>query len=129
MSNRISVPFHSRWSAMKLGIAVFAAAFFWVGDVASRLWAGWDERERELALQPVPRWRPMRQVERPLWLCGAAAMLLPLFAESGDWLLAAPSAVLVAAAWLVASRLPRARREPVARRRGRSPARNRVESA
>ncbi len=73
MSNRISVPFHSRWSAMKLGIAVFAAAFFWVGDVASRLWAGWDERERELALQPVPRWRPMRQVERPLWLCGAAA--------------------------------------------------------
>lgn len=90
-----------------VGIVVFAAAFFGVGDVASRLWAGWDERERQLGLQPVPQWRQVRQIEGPLWLCGAAAMLLLLFAGSGDWLLATPSAVLVAAAWLVATRLSR----------------------
>ncbi len=90
-----------------VGIVVFAVAFFGVGNIASRLWEGWDERERQLGLQPVPQWRPVRQIEGPLWLCGTAAMLLLLFAGSGDWLLAAPSVVAAAAAWLVASRLPR----------------------
>lgn len=93
--------------ASLIGIGVFAGAFYAAGWIASRLWQDWDARERELALQPVPQWRPIRQIERPLWLCGAAAMLLLLFAVSGNWLLAAPSAVLVGVAWLLAARVPR----------------------
>jgi hypothetical protein len=93
--------------ASVVGAGVFAGAFFGVGRIASQLWEAWDARERQLALQPAPQWRPLRQIERPLWLCGVAAILLLLFAGSGDWLLAAPSAVLVAVAWLLATRVPR----------------------
>jgi len=93
--------------ASLLGVIVLALAFWGVGEIASRLWEGWDARERQLALQPVPQWRPVRQIEVPLWLCGIGALSLLLFAASGWWLLAAPAAVLVVIAWVVAKRAPR----------------------
>lgn len=89
------------------GAVAMAVAFWAVGEAASRLWADWDARERQIALQPNPSWRPLRQIEGPLWLCGVAALLLLPFAATGAWILAAPSAVLVGIAWLIASRVAR----------------------
>lgn len=90
-----------------VGAVAMAVAFWAVGEAASRLWAAWDARERQISLQPNPAWRPLRQVEAPLWLCGVAALLLLPFAATGTWILAAPSAVLVGIAWLIASRVSR----------------------
>jgi hypothetical protein len=90
-----------------LGIAIMAVAFWGVGEVASRLWEGWDARERHIALQPVPQWRRIRDIEVPIALCGLAAIALLLFAFTGSWLLAAPSAVLLVVASIAASLLPK----------------------
>jgi hypothetical protein len=90
-----------------VGIVLMAGAFWGVGWIASRLWEGWDARERQIALQPVPQWRPIRDIELPIALCGLAALALLMFAFTGFWVLALPSAVLLATAAITAAFLPR----------------------
>lgn len=83
--------------ASLLGIALMAVAFWLVGQAASGIWAGWDRRERQIALQPIPAWRPVQWVILPLALCAVAALALLWFAGSGNWVHALPSAALVLA--------------------------------
>jgi hypothetical protein len=93
--------------ASLLGAVLMVVAFWLVGQAASGIWAGWDQREREIALQPEPTWRPLTGVVVPLALCGVGALGLLLFAGSGSWLLAAPSAALVLVAEVVAFLAPK----------------------
>jgi hypothetical protein len=93
--------------ASLLGFALMAGSFWLAGKIASSLWEAWDARERKLALQPVPQWRSVRDIEVPLWLCGIGALTLVPFAATGDWRFALPALVLVAAASLIAGLLPK----------------------
>jgi hypothetical protein len=63
----------------------------------------WDERERQIALQPVPAWRSETPLAAQLGLCGGAALWLFTFAASGEWLLVLPSLVAVLGAWAIAA--------------------------
>ena len=85
--------------AILVGVIAMLAVYWAVGRAMSSLWSRWDERERQIGLQPVPAWRSVTPLAVQLGLCGGAAMWLFTFAASGEWLLVLPSlgAVLVAA--------------------------------
>ena len=93
--------------ASLLGAGLVIGAFWLVGQVASGIWSTWDGRERQIALQPEPAWRPLGGILVPLALCGIGALALLPFAGSGSWLLAAPTVVLLAVAEVVAAVGPR----------------------
>ena len=93
--------------ASLIGMALMAVAFWGVGKIASGLWLAWDARERQIALQPVPQWRPVREIEGPLLLCGIAALTLLAFAATGNWWFALPALVLIVCARVVSGLLPR----------------------
>jgi hypothetical protein len=93
--------------ASLLGAGLMFGAFWLVGQAASGIWTTWDGRERQIALQPDPAWRPLSGVAIPLALCGIGALALLAFAGSGSWLLAAPTVALIAVAEVVAAVGPR----------------------
>ena len=93
--------------ASLLGIALMAVGFWGIGKIASRLWEAWDRRERQIALQPVPQWRSVREIEVPLVLCGIAALTFLAFAATGNWLFALPALVLVACARVMSALVPK----------------------
>lgn len=95
--------------ASLIGFALMAGSFWAIGKVASALWEAWDERERQIALQPVPQWRSVREIEVPLVLCGVGALTLLAFAATGNWLLATPALGLAVCARVMGSLLPRGR--------------------
>ena len=78
--------------AILVGVVAMLAVYYAVGRVLSGLWSRWDERERQIALQPVPAWRSETPLAAQLGLCGGAALWLFTFAASGEWLLVLPSA-------------------------------------
>ena len=87
--------------ASLLGAVLIGAALWAVGAVASGIWSSWDRRERQIALQPSPAWRPMWTVGLPIGICGAGALLLLPLVVTGNWLFALPTLVLVAVAWVM----------------------------
>jgi hypothetical protein len=87
--------------ASLIGVAVMFGAFWGIGQAASGIWDAWDGRERQLALQSAPAWRPAGWIVVPLALCGAGALALLWFAGSGDWWHAVPTIALVLLAQLV----------------------------
>ncbi|MFN8631671.1 MAG: hypothetical protein U0838_15545, partial [Chloroflexota bacterium] len=93
--------------ASLIGLALMGGSFWLAGKIASNLWEAWDERERKIALQPVPQWRSVREIELPLWLCGFGALTLLAFAATGNWWFALPALVLMLAATAIAALLPK----------------------
>jgi hypothetical protein len=93
--------------ASLIGMALMAVAFWGVGKIASGLWLAWDARERQIALQPVPQWRPIREIEGPLVLCGIAALTLLAFAATGNWWFAMPALLLIVCARVMSALLPK----------------------
>ena len=92
---RLTVGPIDRALAAAVGIVGIVAAYWIVGRVMSGLWTAWDERERRIALQPIPRWRSTYPLALQLGLCAGAALWLLTFTASGDWLFVVPSAVAV----------------------------------
>jgi hypothetical protein len=88
--------------AILVGVVAMLAVYYAVGRVMSGMWSRWDERERQIALQPVPAWRSETPIGAQLGLCGAAALWLFTFAATGEWLLVLPSAVAVLGASVIA---------------------------
>jgi hypothetical protein len=89
------------------GLALMGGSFWASGKVASMLWETWDARERQIALQPVPQWRGIGEIEGPLLLCGLGALTLLAFAATGNWWFAAPAIVLAICARIIGALLPR----------------------
>jgi hypothetical protein len=89
--------------AIFVGVIAMLAVYYAVGRVMAGLWNRWDERERVIALQPVPAWRSQGPLAAQLGLCAAAALWLFTFAASGEWLLVVPSLVAVLGASAVAA--------------------------
>ncbi len=89
--------------AILVGVIAMLAVYWAVGRVLSNLWSRWDEREREIALQPVPAWRSETPLAAQLGLCGGAALWLFTFAATGEWLLVLPSLLAVLGAAAIAA--------------------------
>jgi hypothetical protein len=89
--------------AILVGVVAMLAVYYAVGRVLSGLWSRWDERERQISLQPVPAWRAETPLAAQLALCGVAALWLFTFAASGEWLLVLPSLVAILGASAIAA--------------------------
>ena len=59
--------------AILVGVIAMLAVYWAVGRVMSSLWNRWDERERQIALQPVPAWRNEVAARSPSSACAAPA--------------------------------------------------------
>lgn len=70
--------------ALVIGIVAMLVTFWAVARVLGSLWNRWDEREREVAMQPRPQWRDTVPLAIQLGLCSAASVALIGFAASGS---------------------------------------------
>ncbi len=71
-------------AALVIGLIAMLAVYVGVARFMGSVWNAWDAREREIALQPKPVWRPIGPLVIQLGLSSAAAVSLLGFAASGS---------------------------------------------
>lgn len=71
-------------AALIMGLVAMLVVYWGVARFMGSLWNAWDAREREIALQPKPVWRPVGPLTVQLGLSSAAAVSLLGFAASGS---------------------------------------------
>ncbi|MBA2381467.1 MAG: hypothetical protein H0V73_05080 [Chloroflexi bacterium] len=94
-------------AALVIGIGAMLAIFWVVARILGSCWNAWDERERAIALQPMPRWRPTLALAIQLGLCAGASSALIGFAASGKIDALIVPGIAIALAWIVRLLSPR----------------------
>jgi hypothetical protein len=93
----------TRTAAAVIGALLVALAYWLAWRVMTGLWDRWDARERRIALQPIPAWRPLAPLAVQLGLVAGGAAWLATVPATGDWTFAAPSGVAVLVALALAA--------------------------
>jgi hypothetical protein len=86
--------------AILIGLAAWLVVAWLVSSVMGTLWNAWDRRERVIALQPKPEWRPVTHLVIQLALCSLASLSLVYFALNATWTSLIPAAILLIAAYV-----------------------------
>jgi hypothetical protein len=71
-------------TTLVIGIVAMLVVFYGVSSFMGSLWNSWDARERMIALQPKPCWRPTVSLSMQMGLCAGASVGLLGFAATGS---------------------------------------------